>query len=74
MLSLNFEDGGDIANKLYSLYIYFNKRLVDGNIQKKAEPLKEVLTHLENLRESWAQVATQSNDNEKIQLGVNIST
>ncbi len=73
MLSLNF-DAGDIADKLYALYLYFNKRLVEGNIQKTSEPINEVLLHMENLRESWAKVANQSADIEVPQTGVNIST
>jgi flagellar protein FliS len=73
MLSLNF-DAGEISSRLYSLYMYFNKKLIEGNIQKDAKPLKEVLTHLENLRESWSQIANQTAESAPAKLGVNIST
>ncbi len=74
MLSLDFEAGGEMADKLYSLYLYFNKQLIDGNIRKDENPLKEVVGYLESLRSSWAQIANQNNEVNKKQLGVNIST
>lgn len=73
MLSLNF-DAGEIANKLYSLYLYFNRKLIEANIQKDPKPIKEVLSHLEELRESWVKVANLSNEVETRKTGVNIST
>lgn len=76
MLALNFE-AGDVAKRLWSIYTYINKKLVEGNIQKKVEPLNEVLTHLTDLRTAWNEIAntptkTDSVDNNK--KGLNIST
>lgn len=53
LASLNFEAGGDIAKNLQSLYAYMIQRLIEGNFKKEKEPLKEVLTYLKDLRESW---------------------
>ncbi len=74
MLSLNFDEGGEMANKLYSLYLYFNKLLIEGNIKKDPKPLNEVVEHMESLRSSWAQIANQNNEVNTKQMGVNIST
>ncbi len=76
MLALDF-DAGDIAKRLWSIYTYMNRKLVEGNIKKKVEPLKEVLNHLVELREAWNQISntptkTDSLDNNK--RGLNIST
>lgn len=73
MLSLNFE-AGDVANKLYSLYIYFNRRLIEANINKDPEPIKEVLKHLIELNESWVQIANQNIEAPQKSMGLNIST
>ncbi len=78
MCSINFE-AGDLADKLYSLYSYMNKQLVEANINKKAEPIKEVIRHLEDLNSSWTQIANQSvdssdsDDDTRPKRGVNIS-
>lgn len=77
MLSLNFEVG-DFANKLYDLYSYINKRLVEGNIKKSAEPLEEVIRYLVELKKAWEQISHVStyNDQANVDLdsdgGVNI--
>lgn len=46
-----------LADQLLSLYNYFNRRLMEANMKKDAEPVKEVLGHLKELRETWAQAA-----------------
>ncbi|MBN2737925.1 MAG: flagellar export chaperone FliS [Spirochaetales bacterium] len=56
MVSLNFEEGGEIAKNLFSLYMYMNKQLLEANLKKDIEPLKEVQRHLSELREAWAQI------------------
>lgn len=55
-LSINFEVG-DIASKMYNLYMYFNRRLVEANIRKEKEPILEVRGMLVSLLETWRQVA-----------------
>ncbi len=79
MLSLNFEVG-DFANKLYGLYSYMNKRLVEGNIKKQAEPLEEVIRYLGELKSAWEQIShiPTHNDDPNIDLdqsgGINIKS
>jgi len=55
-LSINF-DVGEIATKMYNLYMYFNRRLVEANIRKDREPILEVRGMLVSLLEAWRQVA-----------------
>lgn len=56
MTTLNFEAGGEIARNLYQLYDYLFNRLVRANIDKDMEKLREVRKHLEELRDTWAQI------------------
>jgi flagellar protein FliS len=56
MSTLNFEAGGDIAKNLYRLYEYMFHRLVQANINKDIDAVKEVKKYLEELRDTWAQI------------------
>jgi flagellar protein FliS len=53
MATLDFEAGGAIAKQLYQLYDYFHWSLVQANLHKKVEPVREVRVFLEELRTSW---------------------
>lgn len=53
MISLNFDEGGDIATNLFRIYEYMNYRLNLANIKKDAEPVKEIIELLRILREAW---------------------
>jgi flagellar secretion chaperone FliS len=55
MVALNMDSEGDIAKNLYRLYEYFNYRLTQANIKNDATMVKEILTHLKELRETWAE-------------------
>ncbi len=77
VLSINLE-AGDIAKKLYNLYLYMNKKLMEANMYKKTEPIDEVLKMLTDLKEVWQQVASQSTAGDEKAFdkssSVNIST
>jgi len=60
MISLDFERGGEIAKNLFGLYVFMNRRLLDGNIKKEKAPLEEVKTLLIELRAAWAEVADKA--------------
>ncbi|MCF7928918.1 MAG: flagellar export chaperone FliS [Spirochaetales bacterium] len=60
MASLDFDKGGDIAQNLFSLYIFFNQQLMDANIHKSSDPIKKVRQMLVDLREAWGQVISKS--------------
>ncbi len=74
MAALDFEAGGEIARNLFSLYVFFNKELMEGNIAKDAKRIRAVRTMLDELRMAWTEavrkaggVQTQSS------VGVNIA-
>ncbi len=76
--SLNMEIG-DISKRLFSIYMYLNNRLIEGNIKKTKEPVMEVLKHLQELREAWAVASknTQEQNKEKVSQnggGINVAT
>lgn len=59
MVSLDFEQGGEIARNLFNLYVFMNRQLLEGNIGKKEQPLLEVRKLLTELRGVWAEVVTK---------------
>ncbi len=61
-VSLDFERGGEIARNLFSLYLFFNRQLVEGNISKDSQPLQDVQQMLRSLRDSWAEVSRHTRD------------
>jgi len=56
MVSLDFDKGGNIAQNLFHLYMYFNQKLVDANLSKEGSNLREVCSHMTELREAWVSV------------------
>lgn len=64
--TLDMEIGGELANNLYALYNYFNRRLVQANIKKEIEPVDEVLEHLRGLRDTWKQAIIKKREEDKI--------
>jgi len=56
MVSLDFEQGGDIATNLFSLYTWFNRELMESNINQDARRLTTVRNHLDTLRTAWQEV------------------
>jgi len=74
-VSLDFEQGGEIAKNLFSLYTWFNKELLESNIQKDPQRIKAVRNQLNELRSAWSKIAVQnsSETNGKAVTGVNIA-
>jgi flagellar protein FliS len=52
--SLNMAQGGDCAATLRRLYDYFERRIWESNVQKKADGVEEVIRHVTVLRDAWA--------------------
>ncbi len=74
MVSLDFEKGGDIAQNLFHLYMFFNQKLVDSNMEKDASGIKDVHDLMAELREAWAAIErTGSGIDRPIAVGVNIA-
>ena len=62
--SLNLDSGGEIANNLLSLYLYFKKRLLEANMQKDNKILEEVMKHLRELRNAWNEISNKESAND----------
>ncbi|HOS41507.1 MAG TPA: flagellar export chaperone FliS [Spirochaetota bacterium] len=65
MLALNINEGGEISNNLFNLYVYFKKRLLEANIKKDAEILTEVVTHVKELRDAWDKISAKETKTDK---------
>jgi len=75
--SLDMEAGGEVAQRLRSLYRYCLVRMLDANFQQADEPLGEVLGILMTLSEGWhtiAQTAADSPDHSIAQTNAQLST
>ena len=59
MVSLNIEQGGEIAQNLLNLYAYCKSQLLEANLQKKVEFLKSVKKVVSELLEAWKQIEQQ---------------
>jgi len=60
MVSLDFEQGGEISKNLFSLYTWFNRELIEANITKDTGRLSTVKNLLCELRDSWSKIASQN--------------
>ena len=57
MVSLDFDQGREIARNLFNLYLWMNHQLLQGNITKSCAPLEQVKKLLVELRGVWVEVA-----------------
>ncbi|MCL2128194.1 MAG: flagellar export chaperone FliS [Treponema sp.] len=75
MVSLDFEQGGDIAKNLFSLYTWFNRELMEANIGQDARRISGVRNLLDDLRGTWQEVvaATVGETANREVVGVNIA-
>ena len=75
MVSLDFEQGGEIAVNLFSLYTWFNRELMEANIGKDARRITLVRNHLEGLRSAWQEIVatTAAETANREVVGVNIA-
>jgi flagellar secretion chaperone FliS len=54
--TLNLEAGGEFARTMYQLYDYYDRRLVEANMKKKAAPILEVERLLGDVRNAWSEM------------------
>ncbi|MFW5770516.1 MAG: flagellar export chaperone FliS, partial [Spirochaetota bacterium] len=67
LLSLNMNDGGQISQNLFNLYMFFKKQLLEANIQKDPKLITGVIKMLQELRDAWDQISAQETKSDKIQ-------
>jgi flagellar protein FliS len=60
MVSLDFEQGGEIAKNLFSLYTWFNQELLAANINQDPQRLSVVRNMLHDLRSAWSEVVAKN--------------
>ena len=74
-VSLDFDQGGDIAKNLFSLYTWFNKELLESNISHDIRRITQIRNQLNELRSAWAEVAAKNGAETagKAVTGVNIA-
>jgi len=60
MVSLDFEQGGEISKNLFALYTWFNRELVEANINQDINRMLTVKGMLADLRNTWSTVANQA--------------
>lgn len=53
MASLDFEKGGEIAERLLLLYDFVHRRLVEANVRREAKAVGEALQVLRGLADAW---------------------
>ena len=58
MVSLDFEQGGDIAKNLFSLYTWFNRELMEANISQDGRRILTVRNLVDELRNTWQEIVT----------------
>ncbi|MDR2743117.1 MAG: flagellar export chaperone FliS [Treponema sp.] len=75
MVSLDFEQGGDIAKNLFSLYTWFNKELLEANISQDLKRILTVRNMFNELRGAWAEIVAKTSVEGMGQpsIGVNIA-
>lgn len=61
IISIDHQQGGDIAANLHRLYEYMYRSLVQANVQRATEPIRHVALMLTDLRSAWAQALTAEN-------------
>ena len=60
MVSLDFEQGGDIAKNLFSLYTWFNRELKEANINQDKRRISSVRYLIDELRGAWQEIAASN--------------
>jgi flagellar protein FliS len=59
MITLNLEQGGEVAVSLMKLYDYMYYQLVDANVKKDMEPVQRVRRMMEELKATWVEAITK---------------
>ncbi|MES0491476.1 MAG: flagellar export chaperone FliS [Leptospirales bacterium] len=56
MLSLDMEQGGEIADNLLNLYAFMKKELLEANMKKEKGGIVQVIKMLDDLKEAWVKM------------------
>jgi len=56
MVSLNLEQGGEIGQNLFNLYAYCKTQMLEANVEKKVELLRQPKKIITELLEAWKKI------------------
>ncbi|WP_034552225.1 flagellar export chaperone FliS [Carnobacterium funditum] len=56
MSTLDFKNGGEVAENLNQLYDYYMTELIKANRSKDPESIKNIRVPLEELRDTWIEI------------------
>ena len=69
LLALNMNEGGEISQNLFSLYMYFKRQLLEANMRKDPEMIKHILKLMKEMRDAWDQIsATESKSDKSLNM------
>jgi flagellar protein FliS len=60
--TLNREKGGQIADNLWNLYMFFLKKITEANFSNQPEHLDDILPSIQDLRDGWAEMEIPEED------------
>jgi len=60
--SLDLEQGDEFGDRMYALYGFWLDKIFEANIKKDRGSLPEVMTMLQDLRDSWEEMLRSSPD------------
>jgi flagellar protein FliS len=74
-VSLDFEQGGEIARNLFSLYAWFSQELLTANISQDLRRILSVRNMMNELRAAWAEIAAKNGPENpgRAAVGLNIA-
>ncbi len=60
MVSLDFDQGGEISRNLFSLYTWFNQELLEANIAQDPKRIQTVRNLMNELRGAWGEIIAKT--------------
>ncbi|GHU71069.1 flagellar protein FliS [Spirochaetia bacterium] len=60
MVSLDFDQGGEIAKNLFSLYSWFNQELLEANVKQDVRRITVIRNMMNELRSAWAEIIAKT--------------
>jgi flagellar protein FliS len=73
MVSLDFDQGGEIARHLFALYTWFNKELMEAHMSMDAVRISTVRNMVNELRGAWLETSAKTSAEGRPVEGVNIA-
>jgi len=59
LATLNMDEGGEIADKLSSLYAYFVEKITTANVANSKADLDEIIPLIVDIKDSWEKIEYQ---------------